>query len=248
MRASGSCPASNGRSAGSADSRARMSSEIGRQAEDRAGGAQCRGVRRVQHQSAAGGNDQPALAGQFGRQPFLPIAKGDLAIRLEYLVDGTAVAGHHQRVGVHKAAAEPFRQRSTNGRFAGAHEAGEDDVLLDRSCRHGLYRFGNQRQNFGVNQVYHSVRTRSLNMATKHKTQLVGLVMVLVAAVMLAACVPGADSRNRGSSRRRPSSAAASRSRPPAPSDHGGRLRRGVRRAGSGHRPDRRRNLLAHRG
>ncbi len=102
----------------------------GGQAEDGAGSAQRGGVVGVEHQPAAGGDDQPAPPGQLPGHGRLPRTEARLTVVAEDVGDGPAGAGDDQLVRIHKGAPQPPGQQTADGCLARAHETGQDYVLV----------------------------------------------------------------------------------------------------------------------
>ncbi len=84
-------------------------------------------VARIEHQPAAGRDHQPITVAEFGGKVPLDLAEGLLASRPKDLGD-RAVALFDQLIGVDELIAELIGEQTTDGRLAGAHEAGEHDV------------------------------------------------------------------------------------------------------------------------
>ena len=87
------------------------------------------GVICVEHQFAAGGDDQAGEPAEFLRHRPLEEAEGRLASLSEDLRDGHGAAFLDEAVGIDEAVAEAAGEDPADGRLAAAHETGEDDVL-----------------------------------------------------------------------------------------------------------------------
>lgn len=111
--------------------------------DDEAEGAEQGAVLGGEDSAAAGGDDGAGAPGQRTKHGRFPEAKGGFAFIREEGGDAAASIGDDQLVGVDKLEPELSGEPAADGRFAGAHEADEDEIV-------GLSAMRRMRRNHGA--------------------------------------------------------------------------------------------------
>src|ERR1017187_2958960 len=86
-------------------------------------------VGRVGNETAAGGDDRLLPLAQILDHLLFQLAKSVLALLFEDFLDGHSALGLDQFVGIDKGELQRLGGEAADGRFAGAHETDQGEVL-----------------------------------------------------------------------------------------------------------------------
>jgi hypothetical protein len=101
----------------------------GPQANNQGMGFKTGQIGRVGNETAAGGNDRLLPLAQIPDHLLFQLAKGVLALLFENFLDGHAALGFDEFVGVNKRELQRLGGEAADGRFAGAHESDQGEIL-----------------------------------------------------------------------------------------------------------------------